>query len=134
MRRLSMLKDTVELYLYIGEYDDEAQFQKVTLQNCYCVVSKGTSNNTQGKAPADNVKFYIFDCKTVALSDNGTPLRFIPYEEWEITVDKSKKWTLCDRGKDYFRIVGSDKEYRIVSFSRKKTGRRRMWHFEVIGK
>lgn len=129
-----MLKDTVELFLYIGEFDDEAQFQKVTLQNCYCVVDKGASSTTRGKAPTDNVKFYIFDCKTVATSDNGTRLQYVPYEEWKYALDKSKKWTLSDKGEDYFRVVGNDAEYKITNYSRKETGRKRMWHFEVIGR
>ena len=134
MRMLSMLKDTVELYLYIGEFDDEAQFQKVIIKNCYCITSKGANSTARGKAPSDSVKFYIFDSKSVVVSEYGTPLRYVPYEEWKYAVDKSKKWTLSDKGEDYFSIAGNDNRYKIASFSRKKTGRKRMWHFEVIGR
>ena len=131
MRKLSMLTCTVELSLYIGEYDDEAQHQRVILKNCYCVENKGVGSGNQGKKPADAIKLYIFDCKTIALSEFGATLHYVPYEQWIETTDKSRIWTLSDKGTDYLQIEGSEQKYKITGFLRKKAGRRRMWHFEV---
>ena len=129
-----MLIDTVVLMNFIGEVDDVAAFQETTLLNCYCPLNEGADLNIQGKKANDSGRLYIFDEKTVALSDNGEPRSFLPYDQWKSLDDKSKYWTISDKGTDYFRKNGSSLKLRITGFAHKKAGSKRMWHYEVDGR
>lgn len=128
-----MLEETVVLYNYIGEIDDIASYQKTVLKHCYCVMSKGVSLNSMGHAPRNSGRLYIFDEKTLAQSEDGRTRSYLPYDQWIYTNDKSGFWTIGDCGKDYFQKVGTDEKLKISGFSRKMTGRKTMWHFEVDG-
>lgn len=129
-----MLDDTVILYNYLGEYRDVAQYQVTILNHCYCPLSTTADANNHGKNPINSARLYIFDENTVASSENGVTRTYIPYDDWLSLSDKSGYWTLSDKGNDYFKKFGEVARLRIVSFSHKVAGRRRMWHFEVDGK
>lgn len=133
MKNHRMLEETVVLYNYIGEVDDRAAYQKTILKHSYCVLNEGTSLGSIGHSTKNTGKLYIFDDKTLAQSEEGRTRSFLPYEQWKYTDDKSGFWTLGDNGNDYFQKVGSDAKLRISGFSRKTTGRKIMWHFEVNG-
>ena len=133
MKTHRMLEETVTLYNYIGEVNDEATYEKTILKHCYCVLNEGASVNGIGHKPNNSAKLYIFDEKTLAVSENGTLKTFLPYEQWKYTENKSSFWTLSDCGKDYFQKTGSSTRLRISSYSRKAVGRKIMWHFEVNG-
>ena len=126
-----MLADTVELYNYLGEIDDEATYQKTILRHCYCPTNQGVGRGNQGKIPNDTATLYIFDAGTVAEAEDGSRRSYIPYSEWEDLPDRSRYWTLDDSGDDFFRKSGSEEKFRIAGVSRRKAGTRRMWHFEV---
>lgn len=134
MARGRMINDTVVLYNYIGEVDDEATFQETVLEHCCCPLNEGADLNIQGKKANDSARLYIFDANTTAVSNSGTKRAYLPYAEWLKADDKDRYWTLSDKGTDYFKKVGSDTRLRIVGYSRKHTGSKRMWHFEVDGR
>lgn len=134
MANLRMLNDTVILYNYIGEINDVATFQETTLSHCYCTMNEGADLNMQGKKANDSARLYIFDANTVATAADGTMRTFLPYADWIKSENKDLYWTLSDKGEDYFKKAGTDNGFRIVGFSHKKAGTRRMWHFEVNGR
>ena len=130
-----MLSDTVTLFNYTGEVDDIATYQETILRHCYCEIEEGISNNSRtNQQHADSALLFIFDEKTVAESLLGTKRIYVPYGDWLTIADKNAYWTISDSGKDFFRKAGSDVRLRIVKFSHMTAGRKRMWHFEVIGK
>lgn len=129
-----MLIDTAVLMNYVGEVDDVATYQETTLLHCYCPVNEGADLNMQGKKANDSGRLYIFDEKTVALSEDGTARSFMAYDQWKSLDDKSQHWTISDKGTDYFKKVGSSLKLRITGFAHKKAGSRRMWHYEVDGR
>lgn len=128
------LTDTVLLFNYVGEVNDEATYQETIIKRCYCLTDKGVSLGSQGSKANDNCKLYIFDCHSIALSPDGSVRTYLPYEDWESNDCKSRYWTLSDKGNDYFKKVESDNNFKITSFSKKNVGSHRMWHFEVNGK
>lgn len=133
MASLRLLVDTVVLYNYVGEVNDEATYQETVFKRCYCPLNEGADLNMQGKKAKDSARLYLFDSKTIAVSTDGMERTYIPYSEWLKVSDKTPYWTLSDKGTDYFKkSVGSTK-LRIVGFSHKQAGTRRMWHFEVDG-
>lgn len=134
MARFRMLNDTVVLYNYIGEVDDEAAYQETTLSYCYCPLNEGADLNLQGKKANDSARLYIFDANTVATAADGTKRTFLPHDEWITSDCKGSYWTLSDKGDDYFKKAGAKTRLRVVGFSHKKAGSRRMWHFEVDGR
>lgn len=125
-----ILTDIVTLLNYIGEINDEATYQETTITQCYCPTNEGVSINSQGSKANDSSKLYIFDGQSVASSPDGSIRTYLPYEQWVLLEDKSHYWTLNEN--DYYKK--GNNEYKITSFSHKKVGSRRMWHFEVIGK
>ena len=131
-----MLKDTVTLYNYVGEVNDEAYYQDTILTNCYCPLNEGADLNLQGKKANDSARLYIFDANTIASGADGEERTFLPYETWKALTasEKSSYWTLSDKGTDYFRKSGSNIRLRIIGFCHKKAGRKRMWHYEVDGR
>lgn len=129
--RLNMLTDTVTLFNYIGEINDEAVYQETTLAHCYCPLTEGANTDSHGKKSGDKTRLYIFDDKTVATASDGSPRTYLPYQEWAEATDKSSFWTLSDKGNDYIIKTGSTNRLRVCGFCRKETGSRRMWHFEV---
>lgn len=131
MGRLNMLTDTVTLYNYIGEINDEAAYQETTLAHCKCQLAEGS---TPGKKPNNGARLFIFDDKTVATASDGSLRTYLPHHEWVASTDKSAFWTLSDGGDDYIIKAGSTERLRVCGFDRKKTGSRRMWHFEVDAK
>lgn len=133
MASLRMLTDTVVLYNYIGEVHDKATYQETILTRCYCPLDEGADLNIQGKKPNDSARLYLFDFRTIAKASDGTPRIYLPYSQWKPASNKSAYWTLSDKGTDYFLKSGSSTKLRIVGFSHKKAGTRRMWHFEVDG-
>ncbi len=133
MASLRMLKDTVVLYNYIGEVNDRATYQETVLTRCYCPLNEGADLNLQGKKANDSARLYLFDSKTLATAPDGTVRSYLLYSQWREVTDKTPYWTLSDKGTDYFKkSVGSTK-LRIIGFSHKQAGTRRMWHFEVDG-
>lgn len=128
---LKMLPDTVVLYNYIGEVNDEATYQETVLTRCYCPLNEGADLNLQGKKANNSARLYIFDAKTVARSSEGTARTFLPYHQWKDAADKSAYWTLSDKGTDYILKQGGNTKLRVIGFAHKKNGSRRMWHYEV---
>lgn len=128
-----MLIDTVELYNYVGEVNDEAAYQKTIFKHCYCPLDEGAALNLQGRVPSDSAKLYLFYVTTTAQDENGNFRSYMPYNEWKELEDKTGYWTLSDKGTDHFIKTGSQKRLRVTSFSMKKTGSMKMWHFEVNG-
>lgn len=126
-----LLKDTVLLKNYIGEINDVATYQETIFECCYCSCVFGAGIGNHGKNAADSGRLYIFDYKSKAKSINGKVRTFLPYREWLKAKNKDEFWTLSDIGRDFF--VKDYTEYRIVGFSHKTTGSKRMWHFEVDG-
>lgn len=134
MASLRLLVDTVVLYNYIGEVNDEATYQETIFKRCYCPLNEGADLNMQGKKANDSARLYLFDGKTIAVGTDGTERKYLPYSQWKDAEDKTAYWTLSDKGTDYFKKSVGNTKLRIVGFSRKKTGTRRMWHFEVDGR
>ena len=134
MASLKMLTDTVVLYNYIGEINDEAAYQETVFARCYCQLNEGADLNMQGKKANDSAKLFIFDAKTIAVASDGSIRTYLPYSEWINAPDKTRHWTLSDKGTDYIQKSGGNSRLRVVGFSRKKAGTRRMWHFEVDGR
>lgn len=134
MASLRILKDTVVLYNYIGEINDEATYQETVLTRCYCPLNEGADLNIQGKKANDSARLYLFDGKTLAAGNDGRIRTYLPYDEWKNAADKSSYWTLSDKGTDYFKKSVGNTKLRIIGFSHKKAGTRRMWHFEVDGR
>ncbi|MBQ4447423.1 MAG: hypothetical protein II897_03930 [Clostridia bacterium] len=128
-----MLIDTVELFNYVGEVNDEASYQKTVFSKCYCPLDEGAALSVIGRTPIDGGKLYLFDMTTKAKDGFGNPVSYLPFPDWNALADKTGYWTLSDKGTDYFVKAGSANKLRINSFSRKKTGSRKMWHFEVVG-
>ena len=126
-----LLTHTVELFNYIGEIDDEATYQKTILRFCYCPSKRGVDVIGHGKVSQDEAKLYIFDVGTLAESEDGHSRSYLPFHEWEVAEDKTPYWTLNGEGDDFFKVVGAPDKLKITDFSRKSTGTRRMWHFEV---
>lgn len=133
-KRRDILKDTVILHNSLGEINDEVAYQDTILTHCYCPSSDGVELTNQGKKSNSSAKLYLFDDKTEARSVNGSIRKYLPYEEWLKHTDKSKYWTLSEKGDDLLTIKGSTHRLRIFKFSHKKAGSRRMWHFEVEAK
>ncbi len=133
MRR-DVLKDTVILHNSLGEIEDEIAYQDTILSFCYCPSSNGMELTNQGNKSNCSAKLYLFDDKTEARSVNGSIRKYLPYEEWLNVTDKSKYWTLSEKGDDFLTIKGLTRRLRIFKFSHKKAGSRRMWHFEVEAK
>ena len=133
-KRRDILKDTVILHNSLGEIDDEVTYQDTILTRCYCPSSNGMELTNQGKKSNNSAKLYLFDYKTEARSVNGSVRKYLPYDEWLKLDDKSRYWTLSEKGDDFFTIKGSTNWLRIFKFSHKKAGSRRMWHFEVEAK
>ena len=133
MASLRMLTDTAVLYNYVGEVNDEATYQETVFRRCYCPVNEGAGLISQGRKPRNSGKLYLFDSKTIAVSRTGVVRTYLPYDQWKKTANKNLYWTLSDEGTDYFEKTGSSVKLLVASFSRKKAGTRRMWHFEVSG-
>lgn len=129
-----ILKDTVELYNYVGEVNDIATYQKTILRYCYCPSDKGIGNGLHAKKSAETSRLYIFDYKTVAEAPEGHKRSYLPYEQWKKAEDKSSYWTLSDYGDDFFIKEGNTARFSITKFSHKYAGSRRMRHFEVDAK
>lgn len=127
-----ILRDTVSLNNYIGEVNDVATYQETILEHCYCPHDLGISANTQGKKATDGATLYIFEKNTRALSPEGYARTFVDSETWEALEDKSPYWTLCDNGRDFIKVDGSN--LRVTSLSHKVAGSRRMWHYKVAAK
>lgn len=134
MANRRVLTDTVVLQNYIGEVNDEAAYQETTLVNCYFPTNEGADLNIQGKKANDSGRLYVFDKCTIAKAQDGTIRTYMPYEQWWKLADKRPYWTLSDKGSDYMKKLGSNTRLRVVGFSHKKAGTRRMWHFEVDGR
>ena len=132
MGRNRILKDTVILHNSLGEIEDRNVYQDTILTSCYCPIDEGTDLTNQGKKSNNSAKLYLFDFKTKAKSVNGSIRTYLPYDKWVKLTDKSKYWTLNPNGDDYFTKEGCRK-VRIIKFSHKVAGSRRMWHFEVEG-
>ena len=126
-----LLIDTVDIYNYAGEVDDEAVYQKTVFKFCYCPLNCGSDNNMQGKKSKNGGRLYIFDENTIALSPEGEKRTYLPYEEWLGCENKTAYWTLSDKETDYLLKAGFSDRLKIKSFSHKTAGSRRMWHFEV---
>lgn len=129
-----MLPDTATLFNYIGEVNNVATYQETVLKKCRCIISPGATPGNNGKQPSDKGRLYIFDRDTTAVSKDGTVTRtYLPYNEWKEVEDKSKYWTISDKGMDMFQLDGYDTA-KIIAFTHFKAGTKRMWHFEVIGR
>lgn len=128
-----ILPDTVVLYNYAGEVNDEAVFQETILTHCYCPINEGADLNMQGRKANNSGSLYIFDAITTAKGSDGSIRTYLPYREWIELDDKSRFWTISDLGYDYFVKHGSEAKLRITGFSHKVNGTRRMHHFEVNG-
>ena len=57
-----VLPHTVHLFNYIGEVNDEAQFQESVIRFCYCSWNEGSGS---AKAPSDSAKLYVFDANSI---------------------------------------------------------------------
>ena len=134
MTNRRILNDVVTLYNYVGEINDEASYQETIINRCYCPLNEGADLNKQGKKASDSAKLYIFDVGSVAVTADGTERSYLSYDEWSKLIDKSAYWTLSDKGNDYYLKDGASNKLRVVAFSRKKAGSKRMWHFEVDGR
>ena len=129
-----ILTDTVSLFNYAGEsIEGEAQYIETVVKYCYCPSSQGVVNNTEGKAPEDGAKLFIFDRDSICKGIDGTYRTFIECDAYEKLEDKSAYWTLSDRGRDYFMKKGDYNKHFLKSFSHKVAGTKRMWHWEVTG-
>ena len=134
MASLKLLNDTVTLFNYIGEVDDRADYQETTLNHCYCILNEGADLNMVGHNGNDSAKLYIFDDSTSAVDGDGEQRTYLPFHLWTEEEDKTPYWTLSDKGTDYLCKQGYDNQLRIIGFTHKKSGSRRMWHYEVDAK
>ena len=146
------------LYNYVGEVDRRATYFVSYLSNVKCIIHTGASPSSQGRGERDSATLYIFDRSVIATDASGNELRYIPYDQWACTDDKSGCWTLSPDGDDYFFIADQEcatkagiaksgesfastgraahlpsKRFKINGFSRLKQGSPRMWHFKVVG-
>lgn len=127
-----LLIDTVVIKNYVGEINDKATYQETVVERCYCPCGFGAGIDNHGKNSTDNGRLYIFDVKSIAKSPEGKRRTYLPYREWLASASKDNHWTISYNGRDYF--VKDNIEYHIVGFSHKKSGTKRMWHFEVDGR
>lgn len=126
-----MLPHTVHLFNYIGEVNDEAQYQESIIHFCFCMMNEGSGS---AKSPSDSAKLYIFDANSVIESLNGSPRTYVSPDKWKkMCCDRSNHFTISDDGMDYFQKDDGE-QFLIKSVSHKVAGTRRMWHFEVVGK
>lgn len=125
-----VLPHTVHLFNYIGEVNDEAQFQESVIRFCYCSWNEGSGSS---KAPSDSAKLYVFDANSIIEDAAGNRRTYISPEAWRMCADKSNHFTFSDNGNDYFQIDDGEK-FSIRKCSHKVAGSRRMWHHEVEGK
>ena len=143
-----MTPDSIALYNYAGEVDRRATYLVSYLSNVKCLVHSGATPSSQGRGERDTATLYIFDRSAIATDASGNELKYIPYEQWACTEDKSGYWTLSPDGDDYFYPADKDadrpccsgraaplpsKRFKINGFSRLKQGSPRMWHFKVVG-
>lgn len=127
-----MLPDTVRLFNYIKEVNDEAVYQESVIHYCYCPVKTGTDANI---SPSDSAMLYIFDATTIVESAVGVRRTYVTPEEWKSeSCIRAEHFTLSDEGKDYFLKGNDDEKFCIQHVSHKVAGSRRMHHFEVEGK
>lgn len=134
MANKRILTDSVALFNFVGEINDEAIYQETNITQCYSSTNEGVSINSQGSKANDSSKLYIFDSHSVASSPDGSVRTYLPYDDWILLEEKGQYWTLNDKGTDYFKKVDDNNKFKITSFSRKNIGSQRMRHFEVIGK
>lgn len=132
-----MLPDTVRLYNFAGEVNDEAVYKVAVIKRCYCTVRDASTPTGNGTAPGNRVALYIFDRGSIVADEDGNKLTFIPHEEWDALPDKSGYWTLRDGpSRDYFVKVGKYADPRkipVIAQAHLTGGAPRMWHFEVTG-
>ena len=125
-----LLTDTVRLFNFISEVNDEAVYQESIIRYCYCPTKKGITNTS----PSDSALLYIFDENTIVESRSGVRRTYVTPEEWESeNCIKEDHFTLSDEGKDYF-LKCDEKKFFIQHVSHKVAGSPRMHHFEVEGK
>lgn len=132
-----ILPDTVALYNYAGEVNDEATYEISTISHCYCMVAEGADLNDQGRKGHDSAQLYIFDKGTEITSTDGQTKTYLHYKEWDALPpsERSAFWTLHDDGRDYFvKTEEGGRKFKVTKFSHKKAGSKRMWHFEVSAK
>lgn len=131
--RKSMKPHTVRLFNFLGEINDVASYQEAVIKHCYCNVDDGVTSSTAGVTTDDTARLYIFKRDAQITASDGTPMRYLPFDEWNNLANKTGYWTLNPNGKDYFVVKGRTNRLRIKRFSDKEIGSRRMWHFEVDG-
>lgn len=108
--------DTVTLFHYLGEVDRKASYETFVLKNVRMEESRSTKNGTAGKTPADTAALYILD-------------RYAGSQEWGLSAN----------GRDMFCLgevqTPEDAQaiYRVSAVLRRKAGRSRLNHWEVLG-
>lgn len=108
--------DTVTLFHYLGEVDRKASYETFVIKNVRLEESRGAGNGTAGKTPADTATLYILD-------------RYAAAQEWGLSAN----------GRDMFCLGEVQKPedaqalYRVSAVLRRKAGRSRLNHWEVLG-
>lgn len=132
--------DTVTIYNYVGEVNDEATFQLTVLRGVHVNYVKGVTRTINGDTVTDKISLLVFH------KDFERQKPYMPYKAWLALEDKSPYWTLSPKDKivlgesayaiPYGTIKGLESVYEcfeITNIAPYTKGSKSLWHIEVGG-